>query len=145
MSRCTWVPNPASVYSFNLQDYHLLWSAFPGCSTMNIHEADLTVRSGPATLRIAAEFRLFPFRSPLLRESMAFSLPRATEMFQFARFCLLSLFLNFQNRILGDESQWIAPFGNPRIRICLRLPEAYRSLPRPSSPVCAKSSTISPL
>ena len=145
MSRSTWVPNPASVYSFNLQDYHLLWSAFPGCSTMNIHKADLTVRSGPATLRIAAEFRLFPFRSPLLRESMAFSLPRATEMFQFARSSLPPLFLNFQSGILGDESQWIAPFGNPRIKICLRLPEAYRSLPRPSSPICAKSSTISPL
>ena len=76
---------------------------------------------------------------------MAFSIPRATEMFQFARFRLPPLFLNFQSGILGDESQWIAPFGNPRIRICLRLPEAYRSLPRPSSPVCAKSSTISPL
>ena len=145
MSRCTWVPNPALVYSFYLQDYHLLWSAFPGCSIINIHKADLTVRSGPATPRIAAGFRLFPFRSPLLRESMSFSIPRATEMFQFARFRLPPLFLNFQSGILRDESQWIAPFGNPRIRICLRLPEAYRSLPRPSSPVCAKSSTISPL
>ena len=69
---------------------------------MNIHKADLTVRSGPATPRIAAGFRLFPFRSPLLRESMAFSIPRATEMFQFARFCLPTLFLNFQIGILGD-------------------------------------------
>jgi hypothetical protein len=31
-------------------------------------------------------FRLFPVRSPLLRESLLFSLPRATKMFQFARF-----------------------------------------------------------
>ena len=30
-------------------------------------------------------FRLFPFRSPLLRESRFLSLPRATKMFQFAR------------------------------------------------------------
>ncbi len=92
MSRCTWVPNPASVYSFYLQDYHLLWSVFPDCSIMNIQEADLTVRSGPATPRIAAGFRLFPLRSPLLRESMSFSLPWVTEMFQFAQFRLLSLF-----------------------------------------------------
>ncbi len=59
---------------------------------MNMQEAGLTAWSGPATLRIAAEFRLFPFRSPLLRESMAFSLPRATEMFQFARSRFLPLF-----------------------------------------------------
>ena len=33
-----------------------------------------------------ARFRLFPFRSPLLRESLLFSFPRGTEMFQFPRF-----------------------------------------------------------
>ena len=33
-------------------------------------------------------FGLFPFRSPLLRESRLFSFPRATEMFQFTRFPL---------------------------------------------------------
>ena len=31
-------------------------------------------------------FRLFPFRSPLLRESLLFSLPPGTEMFQFPGF-----------------------------------------------------------
>ena len=31
-------------------------------------------------------FRLFPFRSPLLRESLLLSFPRGTEMFQFPRF-----------------------------------------------------------
>ncbi len=35
-----------------------------------------------------AGFRLFPFRSPLLRESNSFSFPRATKMFQFARYPL---------------------------------------------------------
>ena len=33
-------------------------------------------------------FRLFPFRSPLLRESLLLSVPRGTEMFQFPRFPL---------------------------------------------------------
>ena len=28
----------------------------------------------------------------------------------------------------------VAPFGNLRIKTCLQFPEAYRSLPRPSSP-----------
>ena len=33
-----------------------------------------------------ARFRLIPFRSPLLRESLLLSSPRGTEMFQFPRF-----------------------------------------------------------
>src|SRR6185437_3664722 len=33
---------------------------------------------------------------------------------------------------------WVSPFGHPRIKTCLRFPEAYRSLPRPSSPSSAK-------
>jgi hypothetical protein len=40
---------------------------------------------------------------------------------------------------------WVSPFGHPRIVACLRLPEAYRSLPRPSSPPNAKASTVRPL
>jgi hypothetical protein len=38
------------------------------------------------------EFGLFPFRSPLLRESRFLSFPRATKMFQFARLPPLALF-----------------------------------------------------
>ena len=36
-------------------------------------------------------FRLFPFRSPLLRESLLLSFPQGTEMFQFPWFPLLVL------------------------------------------------------
>ena len=39
---------------------------------------------------------------------------------------------------------WIAPFGNLRINARLQLPEAYRSLPRPSSPTSAKASIMRP-
>jgi hypothetical protein len=48
---------------------------------------------------------------------------------------------------VGDtlsSSVWVSPFGNLRIKACLRLPEAYRSLPRPSSPAGAKASTVRP-
>ena len=38
----------------------------------------------------------------------------------------------------------VAPFGNPRIKACSRLPKAYRSVPRPSSPLGAKASTRCP-
>ena len=38
----------------------------------------------------------------------------------------------------------VSPFGNPRIKACSRLPAAYRSVPRPSSPPRAKASTRCP-
>ena len=34
---------------------------------------------------------------------------------------------------------WVAPFGNLRIKVYLQLPEAYRSLSRPSSAPDAKA------
>ena len=34
---------------------------------------------------------------------------------------------------------WIAPFGHLRINVCLQLPAAFRSLPRPSSAPSAKA------
>ena len=37
---------------------------------------------------------------------------------------------------------WIAPFGDLRIKVCLPLPGAYRSLPRPSSAPDAKASSL---
>jgi hypothetical protein len=38
----------------------------------------------------------------------------------------------------------VSPFGNLRIKVCWQLPEAYRSLPRPSSPLSAKASAKRP-
>ena len=36
----------------------------------------------------------------------------------------------------------VPPFGYPRIYACLRLPVAFRSLPRPSSAISALASTL---
>jgi hypothetical protein len=38
----------------------------------------------------------------------------------------------------------VSPFGHPRIKACSRLPMAFRSVPRPSSPLGAKASTRCP-
>jgi hypothetical protein len=46
--------------------------------------------------------------------------------------------------MIGLTTDRVAPFGNPGITACLQLPQAYRSLPRPSSPPCAKASTVRP-
>ena len=40
---------------------------------------------------------------------------------------------------------WVSSFGNPRIKVHLQLPVAYRSLSRPSSALGAKASVLRPL
>jgi hypothetical protein len=59
-------------------------------------------------------------------------------MFQFPGFASLL------REMIGLTTDRVAPFGNPGITACLQLPQAYRSLPRPSSPPCAKASTVRP-
>ncbi len=83
-------------------------------------------------------FRLFPLRSPLLGESLLFSFPLVTKMFQFARFARANLCI--QLAVI-----WVAPFGYLRISACFQLPGAFRRSLRPSSPLRAKGFTISSL
>ena len=83
--------------SFHLQDYHLLWLAFPGYSVINQicnfptdpeirpiepHDPEYTTLPGLTYIR----FGLFPVRSPLLGESHLLSTPADTKMFQFSAF-----------------------------------------------------------
>lgn len=79
---------------------------------------------------VRTRFRLFPFRSPLLGESLLLSFPSATKMFQFAEFTRVGLWI--QPTVLG-----VAPFGDLRLKACFLLPGAFRRLLRPSSPLCA--------
>ena len=150
MSRGTW-EHCQEVLRFRLLDFHHLWSDFPDCSTSeelcnSLEERRLfqTSPTTPTAQRSSAltygRFGLFPVRSPLLRKSQLLSLPEGTEMFQFPSFASMDLCI--QSRILQVYPQWVSPFGNPRIKACLPLPEAYRSLPRPSSLSGAKASTI---
>ena len=96
--------------SFNLQDYHLLRLAFPGYSIINqiynfptepelhpIKPHDPEYATLPGLTHI--QFRLFPVRSPLLGESLLFSLPAGTKMFQFP--ALASATYVFSYRCIG--------------------------------------------
>ena len=47
-----------------------------------------------------------------------------------------------QRMVTGRYSRRIAPFGYPGIYACLQLPQAFRSLPRPSSAPSAKAFTL---
>ena len=51
--------------------------------------------------------------------------------------------MNFVHVDRGSLCQ-VVLFGHLRINECVLLPVAYRSLPRPSSPVSAKASTVRP-
>ena len=86
-------------------------------------------------------FRLFLFRSPLLKESIFLSFPVGTKMFQFPTFPPRTLLYS----CTGNQtffSSWVSPFRNQRINEYLLLPVAYRSLSRLSSALGAKSFTL---
>ena len=114
---------------------HRLWPAVPGRFGL----ASCSHVAVPQPRRCKHHrFGLARFRSPLLSGSRLLSLPPGTEMFQFPGFARA---LRPVTRVAPRR---VAPFGDPGITACLQLPQAYRSLPRPSSPPCAKASTVRP-
>jgi hypothetical protein len=73
-----------------------------------------------------------PFTRRYSGSLVLISFPRPTWMLPFGRFPLhrSRQWSDTQRRSAGCQE---IPFGHPRINACLRLPGAYRSLPRPSS------------
>ncbi len=108
---------------FRLLDFHHL-----GCSTQLLRLARQSSHRSPTTP--LSRFRLFPFHSPLLGESLLLFLPPATKMFQFAGLPLACLWIQ-------QAVRKVNPFGNLRIHAYFQLPEAFRRLPRPSSSLSA--------
>ena len=89
-------------------------------------------------------FSLFRVRSPLLTESLLFSLPVGTEMFHFPTFPPTALYI--QAEVAGHDSG-ISRFPYSEIhgsKLVYQLPMAYRRLQRPSSALDAKASTDRP-
>ena len=91
--RATWDPARESS-RFRVRGYHPLCRRFPTssatqtiCNSLPDQQLRLSGPATPATQRLLALtrdwFGLFPFRSPLLRESRLLSLPAGTEMFHF--------------------------------------------------------------
>ena len=85
----------------------------------------------PITQRLPAmtrdRFGLFPFRSPLLRESLLLSLPVGTEMFHFPT--LPPPALCVQAGATGHYTRQVSPFGNPRIEVWLPTPRGLSQAP----------------
>ena len=81
--------------------------------------------TSPATSRRQIQFALFPVRSPLLREYLLVFFPAGTKMFQFTAFPIQT------DQV--TETTYEVALGNLGLQGCMRLTQAYRSLPRPSS------------
>ena len=117
---------PLRPVPLHVRGFHPLRPDFPEGS---VHGQGTTTRSyNPDHAVTHGRFGLFPGRSPLLGESLLFSLPGGTKMFQFPPFA---------SPHNGDDSAArcrVVPFGNPRVKGHLHLTGAYRSLSRPSSP-----------
>ena len=123
---------PRKIKPFRLRDYHPLWLTFPGHSTMTrfcnfprFLQKPPAGPHNPTSTTVAAltcwRFRLFPFRSPLLRESRFLSFPGGTEMFHFPpfasygyvftiRYCGFAT-VGFPIRRSPDQSLFAAPRG----------------------------------
>ena len=90
---------------------------------------------GPTTPRPQGpRFGLYPVRSPLLRASRLISLSTG---YLDVSVPLVSSPCGVT--VIADGR--VSPFGNLGIIACVPLPQAFRSLPRPSSPSCAQASS----
>ena len=102
---------------FKIQDYHLLWSAFPRCSSTL-----KSIGSSPFARRYLGNLIWCLF----LRVLRCFTSPRSPT----------------NKLVYLAYGKWVSPFRNLRITGYCRLPEAYRRLSRLSSPLTAKASTM---
>ena len=130
--------------SCRLPGCHRLWPIVPDRSTSRLVAHSLALKPDrPYNPTVQARwFGLFRVRSPLLAESLLFSFPPGTEMVHFPGLSSTDLWI--RSVMLRYEPEWVAPFGNPRVKACLRLTEAFRSLPRPSSTLGTKAFTVRP-
>ena len=72
-------------------------------------------------------FSLIRVRSPLLTESLLFSLPAGTEMFHFPAFPPTVLYI--QTAATPHDGCQVSPFGNPRIKVWLPTPRGISQAP----------------
>ena len=109
VARAPWYSGTPSskLGSCRLQGCHLLWPAFPDRSAkilvfdlptapyrhpIKAYNTKATTHTGLTSLW----FRLFPFRSPLLGESLLISVPAGTEMFHFPAWASLHLWIQWR-------------------------------------------------
>ena len=105
---------------------HPLWRAFPGASARRSSCSAAVLQPRPG--RNPGGLGSSPVARHYWGNHVLFSLPAGTKMFQFPAFA------SSGTEDVRAARGRVAPFRNPRINGCLRLPAAFRSLPRLSSP-----------
>ena len=98
-------------------------SEVPRSRELFLNDLGLFSTTSLPSFQTEIQFALFPFRSLLLGESFLFSFPAGTKMFQFPAYAFLSELTCVNVVALGDLG----------FKGRMRLTQAYRSLPRPSS------------
>ena len=124
---------------FRLQDFHLLWYNFPE-NFGYIIKFWLLYR-GPTT----------PFRRMVWAISLSLATTKEIDFSFFSSGYLdvsvhrvAFTYLCIQYAIPTHYHRWVSSFGDPWIKAYLQLPEAYRSLSRPSSASSAKAFAMRP-
>ena len=99
--------------------------------TLTVRQKQQKSPATPTMQRLPAithdRFSLIRFRSPLLTESLLFSLPVGTEMFHFPTFPPTPYFIQMQ--VTGHDSSQVSPFGHPRITARLPTPQGLSQAP----------------
>ena len=112
---------------FQIHGFHVLWPNFPESSSTKLYSMSPSYNPGHAVT------------------PPVWAVPRSlattcgiTVVFSSCRYLDVSVPC-VRPALRGNTSSryWVPPFGNPRIKGYLRLPVAYRSLSRPSSPLRA--------
>ena len=124
--------------TFRLQDYHLLWLAFPYHSAMLCRSRYSSPYPISITTYGLASSAFARHYSRNLGWFLFLSLLRCFSSGGSPRKPMYSVYVPWFF-IMG-----VSPFGNLRIEAYLQLPVAYRSLSRPSSALGAKASTLCP-
>ena len=106
-----------------VRDFHPLWSSFPAPFPYLALSLSAALQPRQDESR---RFRLFPLRSPLLRDSRLISFPSGTEMFHFPEFAPAALFIHAA--VPEHCPRRVSPFRNLRIAGCLAPPRSLSQL-----------------
>ena len=119
-------------YPFRLRGSHTLWPAFPCRSPKLLRRC-----AGPQPQRINPLVWPLPIS---LATTFGISVDVSSSSYlDVSVQTVPHVHLFYSMHATEVLLQWVSPFGNPRIDGYLLLPEAYRSLSRPSSAPDAKA------
>ena len=133
--RGTWETNYYALLIIHLQDCHFLWLLVPeqfsliSCATRSNHRSNACPHFpcvATSGFLHNTSFWLFPFRSPLLRESLLFLFLALLRCFSSRRCPLYPI---YSDKDAWSLSRRVAPFGNLRINARLTAPRSLKQSP----------------